>query len=243
VWAARPESIAALAASSAGPLHIHVAEQTAEVDDCLAATGCRPIEWLAKRMPLDSRWQLVHATHTTPAEIDCVAAAGAGVVLCPATEANLGDGLADLPRWLAADVRLTLGSDSQVVRAWPEELRWLEYGQRLALRRRNVAAAPPHEPSSAARLYERTLGGAGAAGLARWGFEAGARADLLVVDDSDDALRGLPPSHLLDGLVFAAPARAFARTLVGGRWRTPDRAAIGRRFETAMAELWGDAAG
>ncbi len=237
--AARPESIKALAESAEGPRHIHVAEQTAEVNDCLAATGCRPIEWLTRHAPLDARWQLVHATHATPAEIDAVAARGAGVVLCPATEANLGDGLADLPGWLAAGVPLTVGSDSQVVRAWPEELRWLEYGQRLQLRRRNVAAAPTEEPASAARLYERTrAAGAAAAGLARWGFEPGARADLLVLDGADDALRGLPPAHRLDGLVFAAPARPFARTLVAGRWRAPDRAAIGRRFEAAMAGLW-----
>ena len=237
--AARPESIATLAARSEGPLHIHVAEQTAEVDDCLAATGCRPIEWLTRHTPLDARWQLVHATHATPAEIDAVAARGAGVVLCPATEANLGDGLPDLPRWLAAGVPLTVGSDSQVVRAWPEELRWLEYGQRLVLRQRNVAAAPGREPATAARLYERLrAGGAAAAGAARWGFEPGARADLLVLDASEHALTGLPPTHLLDGTVFAAPQQPFARVLVAGRWRTPDRAALAARHAAAMQALW-----
>jgi formimidoylglutamate deiminase len=101
--AARPASIARLAARAGeGPVHVHVAEQTAEVDDCLAATGLRPIEWLARHAPLDARWQLVHATHATPAEIDAVSASGAGVVFCPTTEADLGDGLPDLPRWLAA---------------------------------------------------------------------------------------------------------------------------------------------
>ena len=210
--AARPESITALAAASVGPLHIHVAEQTAEVDDCLACTGLRPIEWLLRHAALDARWQLVHATHATAAEIDGVARAGAGVVLCPATEANLGDGLTDLPGWLASGTPLSLGSDSQVVRAWPEELRWLEYGQRLALRRRNVAATPGTEP--------------------------GARADLLVVDGQDDALRGLPSSHCLDGLVFAAPARPFGRVMVAGRWRTTQPAASAGRFEAAMHELW-----
>ena len=125
-----------------GPLHIHVAEQTAEVADCLQATGARPIEWLAREGLLDARWQFVHATHALPGEIDAVARSGAGVVICPATEANLGDGLCDLPRWLAGGVPLSLGSDSQVARTWTEELRWLEYGQRLALRQRNVAADP-----------------------------------------------------------------------------------------------------
>ena len=162
--AARPESILALAESSAGPLHIHVAEQTAEVDDCLAATGCRPIEWLARHASLDHRWQLVHATHSVPAEIDAVAARGAGVVLCPGTEGNLGDGLADLPGWLAAGVPLAIGSDSQVTRAWPEELRWLEYGQRLGLRRRNVSAAPGVEPSTAAWLFDCVSAGGASGG-------------------------------------------------------------------------------
>jgi anthranilate/para-aminobenzoate synthase component I len=103
--AASAESIAALvrkAEGFPGPIHIHVAEQAAEVDDCLATTGARPIEWLARERLLDRRWQLVHATHSVPEEIDAVRLSGAGVVLCPSTEANLGDGLADVPGWLAA---------------------------------------------------------------------------------------------------------------------------------------------
>jgi formimidoylglutamate deiminase len=232
--------------ASSGPLHIHVAEQTAEVDDCLAATGCRPIEWLTRHAAMDARWQLVHATHSVPAEIEAIAECGAGVVICPATEANLGDGLADLPGWLAAGVPLALGSDSQVVRAWPEELRWLEYGQRLGQRRRNVSAAPGNEaeaePATAARLFERMrAGGAAAAGFARWGLERGARADLLVLDTMDDALRGLPASHWLDGVVFAAAARPFARVMVAGRWVRPTNATAvpaAAAFSEAMQSLW-----
>jgi formimidoylglutamate deiminase len=237
--AARPESLVALAEQSVGPIHIHVAEQTAEVDDCLAATGCRPIEWLARHAPLDRRWYLVHATHTAPAEIEAVATRGAGIILCPGTEANLGDGVADVPGWLEAGVPVAIGSDSQVTRAWPEELRWLEYGQRLGLRRRNVSAAPNAEPSTAARLFGRaSAGGAAAAGFARWGLQVGARADLLVVDPSDPALRGLPADRLLDGLVFTAPARPFARVMVAGRWCPLHDEGIAVRFEHAMQELW-----
>ena len=239
--AAAPEAIHQLVracANDATPIHLHIAEQTNEVDDCLAATGMRPIEFLTREFPLDTRWQLVHATHATPPEIDAVAATGAGVVLCPGTEANLGDGLCDLPRWLLTGAPLSLGSDSHVVRNWPEELRLLEYGQRLTLRQRNVAAEPTTNPSTAARLFERTLaGGAAAAGQQRWGLVAGARADLVLLNESDAALVGLPASHLLDGVIFAAPAQPFAQAMVSGRWRP--RKDTSATFAAAMRALWG----
>lgn len=230
--AARTESIEALArrcADDPGPIHIHIAEQTGEVDDCVAATGMRPIEWLCAHAPLDARWHLVHATHATAQEIDAVARTGAGVVACPTTEANLGDGLIDLPRWLAAGVPLSIGSDSHVSRQWTRELQLLEYGQRLALRRRNVAAAPQHgQPSTAGRLFETVLqGGAAAAGWPRTGrhqgrddalhtgpragLVAGVRADLVVIDTAIDALDGAPPDSLLDALVFATDLPALHR--------------------------------
>ncbi len=242
--AARPESIHRLREAlqgDSGPVHVHVAEQTAEVDDCLAATGRRPVQWLADEGLLDARWQLVHATHTVPAELAAVAATGAGVVICPGTEANLGDGLCDLPGWLDSDTPLSVGSDSQVTRAWPEELRWLEYGQRLALRRRNVAAAPGSQPATAARLFERVLAGGhaaaalGPAGLA--GLVRGARADLLVLDTADDALLGLPTSHWLDALVFGTPRRPFLQTWVAGKATAPVSAAAA--FAAALQTLNG----
>ncbi len=240
--AVAPDSLHMLARrleGDAGPVHLHIAEQTGEVDDCLAATGARPIEWLARTLPLDARWQLVHATHATPAEIDAVAASGAGVVICPGTEANLGDGLCDLPRWLASGTPLAVGSDSHVIRRWPEELRWLEYGQRLLLRQRNVAAAPGVQPSTAARLFERVrAGGGAAAGQAGWGLQPGARADLLVLDTDDAALRGLPARHALDGAVFAASAQPFARVMVAGRWIAPPQPAAAGAFDQAMRSLW-----
>jgi formimidoylglutamate deiminase len=228
-----------------GPIHIHVAEQTQEVADCLDATGRRPIEWLAREDLLDERWQLVHATHATRFEIEAVAASGAGVVLCPSTEANLGDGLIDLPDWLTASVPLAIGSDSHVTRAWREELRLLEYGQRLALRQRNVSAAPAAgHASTAARLWSRAqAGGAAAASFARWGLRVGARADLLVVDLADHALLGVPPDRLLDVLVFSSPARPWRDVMVAGRWivsdhRNPAATSIASRFEGAMHALW-----
>ena len=245
--AARPESIAELrrrAEGFAGPIHVHVAEQTAEVRDCVAATGARPIEWLAREHLLDARWQLVHATHTEGDEIAVVARSGAGVVLCPSTEANLGDGLADLPGWLAADVPLTIGSDSHVTRDWREELRWLEYGQRLTRRQRNVAAAPEAGvAASAEHLFARALaGGATASGQASWGLVPGARADALMVDRSEDALLGLPPSHTLDALLFSSPGNSWRNVLVAGRWLIrdgvhPKAAAVAQRFAATMHAL------
>jgi formimidoylglutamate deiminase len=238
----------ALAEHFDGPIHIHVAEQAREVAECLAALGAMPIEWLARHGGgLDPRWQLVHATHATPAEIDLAARSGAGLVLCPGTEANLGDGLPDLPKWLAAGVPLSIGSDSQVTRSWREELRWLEYGQRLARHARNISAAPTQgEPSTAARLFERAVrGGAAAAGYPRWGFEVSARADLLVVDRSDAALLGIPDSHLLDALVFSSPGRPWRDVMVAGRWQVKDHlhpaaVRVAARFEEAMQQLWGE---
>jgi formimidoylglutamate deiminase len=251
--AAAPASVhrlRALAAGFGGPIHIHAAEQTAEVDDCLAATGARPIEWLAREGLLDARWQLVHATHAMPAEIDAVAASGAGVVICPSTEANLGDGLADLPRWLEAGVPLSIGSDSHVTRDALEELRWLDYGQRLLLGRRNVAAAPAAgQPSTAGRLFDGVQRAAAAVcGEPAWGLMPGARADALVADPQAPALLGLPADRTLDALVFSSPARPWRDVMVAGRWVVRGHAhrqaaAIAARFVAAMQRLWaGEAA-
>jgi formimidoylglutamate deiminase len=246
--AASPASIQDLlqrVGDAAVPLHVHVAEQTLEVDECIAATGLRPIQWLARHARLDSRWQLVHATHASAEEIDSVARSGAGIVICPSTEANLGDGFAHLPGWLGAGVPIALGSDSQVSRHWPEELRWLEYGQRLALRRRNVSAAPEAgAASTAARLFNLALrAGARAAGQARWGFEVGARADALILDPAAAGLLGVPPDQVLDALAFAADSTAIGTVFVGGRavlqsGRHHAAADIAARFKSTMDELW-----
>ena len=236
-----------LAADFAGAIHLHVAEQTAEVDDCLAATGLRPIAWLAQAGLLDARWQLVHATHSMPAEIDAVARSGAGVVICPSTEANLGDGFCDLRGWLDAGVPLSIGSDSHVTRDWREELRWLDYGARLQLRQRNIAAAPgAGEPATAQRLFARALaGGSAAMGANCWGLQAGARADALLVDTTNANLLGIPTDRLLDALVFSSPAAPWRDVMVAGRWtladgQHPRAAAISRDFVQAMAEIWAD---
>lgn len=237
--------LGALVTDDAGPIHVHAAEQLAEVESCRAATGQRPLEWLVRTGLLDARWRLVHATQATPAEIDAVAARGAGIVLCPGTEANLGDGVPDLPRWLAAGVPVAIGSDSQVTRGWREELRLAEYAQRLLRRERNVTALPGTQPATAARLFGCALAaGPGAAGLPLGGLHVGERADLLVVDTRDSSLRGVPAAQLLDALVFSSPGRPWRDVLVAGRWVVRDHRhagapAIATRFAAAMDQLWG----
>jgi len=260
VRAAAAESIVELrrlAHEFDGPIHVHVAEQRAELRDCVAATGRTPVAWLAAQGWLDARWQLVHATHVDAGEIAATAASGAGVVICPSTEGNLGDGFTDLPAWLAAGVDLAIGSDSNVGRCWREELRWMEYGQRLKLERRNVCAQPhgapgtPQghatrgQPDTAASLFERARAGGGrAAGHAAWGLAAGARADLLVIDADDASLVGLPQARWLDALVFSSPARPWRDVMVAGRWalRNHEHArarSIATAFGQAMSSLWG----
>jgi len=249
VRAVTPDSITRLlelAENFSGPIHIHVAEQAQEVDQCVATLGARPIEWLARHgKGLDARWQLVHATHASRDEIELVARSGAGIVLCPTTEANLGDGLPDLKAWLEARVPISIGSDSHITRSWREELRWLEYGQRLVRQQRNIAAAPElHLPSTAARLFECVLqGGAAAAGFAKWGLQVGARADLLVVDRSEASLLGVSSPMLLDAIVFSSPGRPWRDVMVAGRWQIKDyehplARQVAGRFEQAMVQLW-----
>jgi formimidoylglutamate deiminase len=221
-----PAALARVAeGAGTGPIHIHVAEQTAEVDDCLAATGCRPIEWLARHAAIDARWQLVHATHSTPAEIAAVAARGAGVVLCPTTEANLGDGLADLPGWLDAGVPLSLGSDSHVARAWTEELRWLEYGQRLHLRRRNIAARPERSSAGVGAGQGNEAGGPrdGPLRAERHRSPAGAPADTVDSLEAADAATLTDPAGPIEASAGraeaaqpATAARLFERVRAGG---------------------------
>lgn len=220
------------------PVHIHIAEQRQEVDDCLQRHGRRPIEWLLEKLPVDARWNLVHATQATPAELEATRASGAAIVLCPSTEANLGDGVFDLPAWLGASGRWSIGSDSHVTRSWQEELRLLEYSQRFQLRQRNVAARAGVAESTAGVLFQGALeGGSAAAGLPLGGLAPGQRADFLVLDEDSPALLGVPRDHLLDALVFSSPDARFSQVFVAGREIVPAEPAPA--FLRAMRELWG----
>ncbi len=227
------------------PIHVHIAEQSKEVTDCVQATGVRPIALLCRDFHVDARWQLIHAIHATRGEIESVAACGAGVVICPSTEANLGDGTVDLPHWLEAGVATAIGSDSHVSRNWPEELRWLEYGQRLQLQMRNIAASPRSgQPSSAARLFHAALtGGGAAAGMTKWGIEIGARADFLVINTKSSSLLGIPTPYVLDAVVFSASESTISEVYVAGKrvianGMHQQQDVVAQQFTGVMQTLW-----
>ncbi len=227
------------------PIHIHIAEQSKEVTDCVAATGVRPIEYLCRDIRPDARWQLIHAIHATQNEIESVASSGAGVVICPSTEANLGDGLLGLSNWLDAGVSIAIGSDSHVCRNWPEELRWLEYGQRLQLQKRNISSSPQaNQPSSAARLFNAALSSGGvAAGIPKWGIEIGARADFLVINTQSSSLLGIPAPFVLDAIVFSANEQTIDEVYVAGapiivNGHHSQENEIARKFTGVMHTLW-----
>lgn len=226
-------------ASSEGPLHIHAAEQQAEVQQCLQHLGRRPIEWLLENADMGSRWNLVHATHSTDEELAGLARCGAAVVLCPSTEANLGDGLWPLPRALEHSLTWSIGTDSHVGRSWSGELRCLEYGQRLHLQTRNVAARHSGQASSAAALFQRALlGGSQASGLPLGGIALGQRADLQELDTGSPALIGLPVESLLDACVFSEPGANARRVWVAGRLIEPQLTSLAFQWRQVLAQLW-----
>ena len=211
-------ALRALAAIDAtAPVHIHAAEQLKEVEECVAWSGKRPVEWLLDRHEIDARWCVVHATHLTGTETAALARSGAVAGLCPTTEANLGDGLFPLARYLEHGGVLGVGSDSNVSVSAIEELRLLEYGQRLAERRRAVAASDA-SPSVGATLYRAALaGGARASGRRVAGLAPGERADFVVLDADASPLAGKAGDTLLDALVFAGGANPVRDVFVGGR--------------------------
>ncbi len=240
--AVAPDDLHALLAGlpADAPLHIHVAEQRREVEDCLAWSGARPVQWLLDHAPVDARWCLVHATHLDAAERAGIAARGAVVGLCPSTEANLGDGLFDLPAYAGA---WGIGSDSHASVDAAEELRLLEYGQRLARGERNVAASAA-VPQVAETLWRAALdGGAQASGRPVGGLAVGQQADFLVLGDA--SLDGLSPAQQLATLVFAPRRRELLREVwtagdcrVRAGWHDAAASALSR-FLAARRSLLG----
>ena len=212
-----PADLAAvLAARSEGPVHIHIAEQPKEVQDIEAWLGARPVEWLLANAPVDRDWCLIHATHMTEAETIAMARSGAVAGLCPVTEANLGDGPFNGPTYLRAGGAFGVGSDSNVLISLTEELRTLEYSQRLRDLARNVMVED--EGSVGQVLYlGAAKGGAQALGRASGEIRIGALADLVAIDSTSPALCALTRAQLLDGLVFAAKDNVVTDLWSAGR--------------------------
>jgi formiminoglutamate deiminase len=211
---ARIAPLAVDAAGVRGPLHIHIAEQAREVADGLAAHGATPIAWLMDHLDVGPGWSLVHATHASPAEAARIARAGAVVVLCPITEANLGDGLFAAGSFLRQGGAMAIGSDSNVLIDAAEELRCLEYGQRLAGQARNVLAADDRPSVGGRRFAAASLGGSRSLGVPPPALAPGAPLDLVGLDGGSAALIGRRGDALLDGWIFAA-----RRGVVDSVWR------------------------
>mgnify|MGYP002656233027 CR=1 FL=1 len=207
------------AVDSACPIHIHIAEQQREVDDCVAWSGQRPIQWLLEHQNVDARWCLVHATHANTKEVQTLAKSGAVAGLCPTTEANLGDGIFPANAYLAQGGRFGIGSDSHVSVSPVEELRWLEYGQRLRDQRRNRLFTPS-QPNVGHTLFEHALvGGAQALGQPTGRLEAGYCADAIVLDGSDPYLACAGDEAILNRWIFGGGDRQVRDVLVDGKWR------------------------
>lgn len=199
------------------PVHIHIAEQQKEVNDCLAWSGQRPVAWLYEHLPVDSRWCLVHATHLDREELEQLARSKAVAGLCPTTEANLGDGIFPGDSYLHHQGRWGIGSDSHVSLNVVEELRWFEYGQRLRDQRRNRLTTP-EQPAVADVLYHQALrGGAQACGTAIGKLAVGYRADWLVLDGDDPYLASAPDASILNRWLFAGGKEQIRDVFVAGR--------------------------
>lgn len=220
------------------PIHVHAAEQQREVEACVADRDARPVEWILAETPASSGWCLIHATHVTPEEAEALARSAVVAGLCPTTEANLGDGIFPLADYLAAGGSFGIGSDSHVSVSPVEELRWLEYGQRLRRGERNVAARfrpdmtdhgtpsdttdaapapPPH--STGELLYRAALdGGRAALGRAIGTLAPGCRADWVVLDPGHPSLAARDHETLLDGWIFSGNTTPVRDVMVGGSW-------------------------
>ncbi len=221
-----PESLKqVLALSDNGPIHIHIAEQQKEVEDCVDWCGRRPVEWLLEAHDVDARWCLVHATHMIREECVGLARTGAIAGLCPLTEANLGDGIFDGVTFTEAGGRFGIGSDSHIYISVAEELRLLEYSQRLRDRKRNRLSG---KGSTGRTLYDGALvGGAQASGRRLGRLQPGCRADIVSLDAGHPALIGRGGDQWLDGWLFAGDNSIVRDVWVGGRHLVADGRHVG----------------
>ena len=193
------------------PIHIHISEQLAEVEECVTVRGARPVEWLMANAAVDDSWTLVHATHLSAAELRQIAGSRAVVALCPTTEANLGDGLFPLRKFIAAGGRFGIGSDSNVSVSPVEELRWLEYGQRLLSHQRNIAVTAESSSTGESLVLQAVAGGRQATG------QEGQEQDRVVLDEASVSLAGAAAADVHDRFVFAGNRNLVKDVFVDGR--------------------------
>ena len=232
------------------PIHIHIAEQVAEVNECIAVHGARPVQWLLDNTGVNPRWCLVHATHMDKLEVARVAGCGAVAGLCPTTEANLGDGFFALADFLRQGGTIGVGSDSQISVSPVEELRWLEYGQRLLSRSRNVASQSAGASVGEVLLQASLNGGAQASGMPIGSLvggdgsvpSVGNRADLVVLDDASPLLAGRDTANLIDTWLFSGNSNLVRDVLVNGRnvvrdFEHAQQTRIAARFRAALNKL------
>ncbi|MHC6152550.1 formimidoylglutamate deiminase [Bradyrhizobium elkanii] len=241
--AVAPDELAAIIPlAKADPIHIHAAEQVREVEDCLAWSGQRPVQWLLEHAPVDQRWCLIHATHMTEQEVTALARSGAVAGLCPVTEASLGDGIFSAREFLAAGGRFGIGTDSNVLVGVADELRQLEYGQRLKHRERNVLSGRPGASTGRALFDHALAGGAQALAQTKAGLAPGARADIVSLDTAHPSLAGRSGDAVLDGWLFATGSDTIDcvwaggdKVVAGGRHRLRDKAR--ERFNASVRRL------
>jgi formiminoglutamate deiminase len=241
--AVAPDELAAIIPlAEGGPVHIHAAEQVKEVEDCLAWSGRRPVQWLLEHAPVDRRWCLIHATHMTDGEVSTFAKTGAVAGLCPVTEASLGDGIFPAREFLDAGGMFGVGTDSNVLVGVTDELRQLEYGQRLKHRARNVLSGGAGRSTGRTLFDDALAGGAQALAQPTVGLAPGARADIVTLDAAHPSLAGRRGDALIDGWIFAAGSGTIDCVWAGGNKVVQGgqhklRAKARERFNAAVRRL------
>jgi len=238
-----PDELAAILglAGADTPLHIHAAEQRREVDECVAWSGLRPVEWLLKHANVDRRWCVIHATHMTGDETRALARSGAVAGLAPTTEADLGDGTFPAIAYVAENGAFGIGSDSNTIIDPFVELRQLEWSQRLRDERRNILASG--DASVGTSLWARAArGGAQAAGRKSGAIALSHRADLVVLNASDPALALQRSDQILDAAIFGPSRHPVRDVMSGGTWIVRDghhalESEIFARYRVALRSL------
>lgn len=225
------------------PIHIHIAEQLKEVDDCRAFYHARPVQWLYDQFDVDAQWHLVHSTHLDHQELELIARSGANAVICPTTEGNLGDGLFRLKEYIESNGRWSIGTDSHIGLDPKEELRLLDYGQRLITHKRNTYYTSKNGDSGHVGYWESLISGRKAMGIGHSAWLAeGTPLDAVVVDATHPLIQASSHKNLLSTYIYAGDSSFNLGTLVDGKWvmrkgEHPDRITISSNFVKALKQL------